>query len=109
MGLDLTLMPLGADNNEWGFSHELLDVPRNRDLFERIMKLPALPVPTKFMTFRSRGDDGEARYGQTQDTPYGEPLLATTMAHLKTCGIPGPHGAFVAASPDNQRVALYWH
>jgi hypothetical protein len=102
-------MPFGADNDDWGFSHEMLEVPRCRELFERVRKLPSLPVPSKFSTYRSIRDDGESRYGQTQQTPYGEALLATTMAHLKTCDIPGPQGAFVAASPDSQRVALYWH
>lgn len=109
MGMDLTLMPFGADQGEWGYAHEMLDIPRDYELFDRIRELPALPVPAKFHTFRGVGDDGEHKYDETKETPYGDPLLATTMRHLKTCDIPGPHGAFVAASPDNQRVALYWH
>lgn len=109
MGLDLTLMPLSHDADDWGFSHEMLKLQRNYELFERIQRLPTTNVPLKFATYRSIEDGIDPRYGETQKTPYGEPLLATTMAHLKTCQIPGPHGAFVAASPDNQRVALYWH
>jgi len=109
MGLDLTLIPMGSDSPEWGFGHELIELERNRDLFDKIMKLPTSAVPKNFSTFRGRGEDGEHCYGNTQETPYGEPLAAVTMGELKTMRIPGPPGAYVAASRDEQRVALYWH
>lgn len=109
MGLDLTLIPIDSDSPEWGFGHELINLERNRDLFEKIMKLPTSAVPKNFSTFRARGKGGVPRYGDTQETPYGEPLTAVTMKQLKQIEIPGPPGAYIAASRDDQRVALYWH
>jgi len=109
MGPDLTLIPMGSDSPEWGFGHELIDLERNRDLFYKIMELPTSAVPKNFSTFRGKGEDGEHCYGDTQKTPYGEPLTAVTMGELKMLGIPGPPGAYVEASRDEQRVALYWH
>jgi len=109
MGLDLALLPMKHDDPDWGFAHDVLNMQRDYDVFDKIKKLPTTPVPTKFYTYMGRGKEGEACYCDTQETPYGNPLLAVTMAQLKTVGIPGPVGAFVAASPDDQRVALYWH
>lgn len=110
MGLDLALIPIDHDLPDFGWAHSLLQMEHNYDLFDKIKKLPTTRVPKKFNTYQGRTEDDELTcYGDTQDTPYGEPLMAVTMAQLKTVGIPGPVGAFVAASPDEQRVALYWH
>ena len=109
MGLDLTLIPIGHDSSEWGFGHELINLERDYELFDKLQKLPTSAVPSYFATFRACGADGEVRYGDTQSTPYGEPLRAVTMAQLKAMQIEGAAGAFIAASPDGQRVALFWH
>ncbi len=97
------------DSTEWGIGHDLISLERNRDLFDKIMQLPTSAVPKVFSTFRARGGDSGSRYGDTQTTPYGEILTAVTMGKLKTMGIPGPAGAYIEASQDGQRVALYWH
>jgi hypothetical protein len=109
MGLDLTLIPMGHDSTEWGFGHELINLERNYDLFDKLQKLPTSAVPLHFSTFRAVGANGEVRYGDTQSTPYGDQLRAVTMAQLKAMQIEGAAGAFIAASPDRQRVALFWH
>jgi hypothetical protein len=109
MGLDLSLMPITHDTPQWGLGHQILELDRNYDIFDAIGKLPTTPVPDRFDTYKSRGDDGESCYGNTQITPYGQKLMATTMGELKKAGVTGPAGAFIKASPDNQRVALFWH
>lgn len=108
MGIDLCLLPIDAEGIV-NYSHQIITVPRDRSLYDAIEKLPALPVPKRFFTFMGRAKDGEHGYRDTQKTPYGQRLLATTFGHLKTINIPGPAGAFIAASPDHQRVALFWH
>jgi hypothetical protein len=109
MGLDLTLLPCAHVDEHWGMSHEMLSLDRNPEIFEIIRSLQSEPVPPDFSTFMASDKEGEHCYGDTQQTRYGEPLLMTRMKHLKTVGIGGPAGAFIAASPDEQRVALFWH
>lgn len=109
MGLDLTLLPFNFEASTWGFSHEAIQVRRENICHEQIMKLQQLPVPPQFSTYFSRLPNGERGYGDTQETPYGERLMTTTMEQLATLGLSGPAGAFISASPPNQRVALFWH
>jgi hypothetical protein len=88
----------------------MIQMERDSDLFRTIrQECDISPVPSMFSSFMGTAKDGEYGYGDTQTTPYGDPLRATTMGQLAKCGIPGPVGAYVVASPPQQRVALYWH
>lgn len=108
--MDLDLIPIDYDSPQFGWAHSLLKLECGPDLFHKIKKLPTSRVPEAFNTHQGTSKDGETIcYGNTQETPDGNPLMAVTMAQLKTVGISGPVGAFVAASPDDQRVALYWY
>lgn len=114
MGVDLSLLPFDNAN----FSHTVLDCERRRALFEEIADLPATPVPQPFYTFRSRADHRDSHYGDTQETPYGEPLTAVQAQHLLPFAQhPGVCNdarnravwAYLACLPPETQIALFWH
>jgi hypothetical protein len=110
MSLQLSLIPIDHDTPTWGYGHQIIAAHHGHDIYEQIYKLPLTPIPDSFYTFRAPNHEtGNPGYGDTQMTPYGEKMMATTMGSLKQVGLTGPAGAFVQASPDTQRVALFWH
>lgn len=113
MGLDLTLLPFDSER----FSHTVLTCERSIDLFEEIGKLQAVRVPTEFNTFVAQDDEHGDHYGNTQDTPYGEPLTFVLVEQLlpfskyeevtdnfKNRAI----WAYLKQLPRDTKVALYW-
>jgi hypothetical protein len=119
MGLDLTLIPL--EPGDFAFSHTLLPMPRAGFLFKEIMaleKVRGFPVPRPFHTYIARNKNGDTTYGDTQVTPYGEPLCCLRIEDL--LGLPAWTEAFrgdrcVTATfsylivlDPNRPVALYW-
>lgn len=117
MGLDLTLLPIGHDTNDWGFAHTMIQCDRHAALFEAIMeveKTESGPVPDAFHTYLSRGEDGDYCYGKTQTTPYGEKIRAVRvrdLVPLKSLAkdYNAAAWAYLEQLPPNSRVALYWH
>jgi hypothetical protein len=119
MGLDLTLIPFDCDTGVLAFSHTVLTLDRYRELFEDIGLLNQLPIPAKFHSFCGRhlGCD-EPGYGQTEMTPYGEPIKCVLAGDLVKIG--GKHleklnrktlgvFAYLACLDADTKVALYWH
>lgn len=119
MGLDLTILPIEADHGEWGFAHSMLEVERRSALFEAMLEaLKEHPVPPDFRTHLLRGEDGESRYGNTQETPYGEPLgwvrAEELLAFAEHEGVTNnaqnrAAWAYLGALGPGSKVALYWH
>jgi hypothetical protein len=119
MSVDLTLLPFDGDSGEsLSFSHTVLNVEGSYDLWDEIEKLPALQVPDGFNTHMAFGEDGEHCYGKTTETPYGKPLLYTTVNQLlklrdQAYSVGGTKNraiwAYLSELPSKTKVALYWH
>ncbi len=129
MGIDLALLPVEHDSRDydeplrqtdgksWGFSHSMLRVDAGRLWYEALKDAPTVSLPKDFATFRARGTDGEARYGETKDTPYGEPLTAVTVATiLKVLTINDRMSArdrgvlaYLHELDPKMHIALFWH
>jgi len=121
MGVDLKLLPVQADGrpySEFGYSHTVLDLSRRRTLWPAIGALPTTAVPPVFNTYLCRCSDyDDVHYGNTQTTPYGDPLLATTAGDLVTLlnhecvrenALNRAVWAYLRELPSDQLVALYW-
>ncbi len=124
MGVDLTMLPLDCDReaDEHGpalqFSRSVLGVERRRELWPLIEKLEQDEVSSSFSSFMGTGQDGEHGYGNTTETPYGNPLkwaragdlakLATNQAVTNDAKNRAVWAYLSALEPDT-KVALYWH
>lgn len=104
-GIDLNLLPYDASF----FSHTVLQVDRDYELYDKIKALPNMEVNDGFTSYLSRDDKyEEPHYGETVINPYGERVVFVLARDLKTVGIPGPTGAYVKELDDRCKVALYW-
>ncbi len=121
MGLDLTLIPVDHESDGWGFGHTLLDLERRRDLFEEIQATEHYEggaVPKYFATHISRDDKYEGpHYGDTQETPYGKPLLRVSarslLFHKHHEGVRDNARnravwAYLSELSPGTKIALYW-
>lgn len=116
MSLDLSLLPFEHDGGDFGFSHSVLRLDGDRDLFDDILKIPQHPVPRKFNTYLCRDDEYEdTHYGNTQETPYGEPLgwiYAKELLALRPGSFSGrltrAAWAYLRELDPLTKVALYW-
>lgn len=106
MGTDLTLLPFRDSDR---YCHELLEVGRYYDHFDKIHELPQREM-TEFNAFCSRETEGwdDNCYGKVTQTPYGDPVKYVLAKDLKKVKLPGPVGAFVEALDDDVKVGLYW-
>lgn len=117
MGVDLRLLPFDCDQGDFAFSHTIISFNRNYELHEAIEKLNQLPVPKAFNSFSGRAEGWEdICYGETNTTPYGDPLTYTTAGELTAITGEGlrtkwdaPTWAYLDALPPETKVALYWH
>ncbi len=115
MGLDLCLLPFDGDSGNWAYSHTMLQCNRDSELFEKIQKLKSIRVPPDFGTFHCRDDEYEQpHYGNTQETPYGEPV-EYVLAHDLVKITPDDTGyvnkavwAYLKELPPRTKVALFW-
>lgn len=118
MSLDLRLLPIDFDNGTYGFSHTVLSVDSGRLWHDLLEGIHLTDVPDSFNTYLAVGADGEKCYGDTQDTPYGEPLRAARVrdivkalnaADLTTMGVRDLAAiAYLNALDPKTKVALYW-
>ena len=111
MGVDLTLLPIDSERCPVvRYSHTVLEVVRDYDLFKRIEVLHSKEIYPGFNSYVSReGDIEECHYGLTVEDAYGRPVRCVLAKYLKEVDIPGATGAYVAALPDDYEIALYWH
>jgi hypothetical protein len=121
MGLDLALLPFEAERDEWGFSHSILQCERDQLLFDHISNISGESVPKRFATYLCSDDAyEEPHYGNTQRTPYDEPLTwvrveelidAYNAAYLHDTPHPRNRAvwSYLSALPARTKIALYWH
>ena len=109
MGVDLKLLPMryGIGSN---FSHEIIEVVRCRDMFDRINAIPSFPVSDGFSCSLASfdHDDVDSGQGEVVEDFYGQRLRYTLACELKKVGIGGPEGAFVDALKDDVPIVLFW-
>lgn len=107
MSMDLDLLPL--DHGD--VSLQVIAVWRSfaEDNYETLCALKARNVPLGFRSLCGRLPSKETGFGPTTEDPYGDPVKMVQMKQLKKLKLPGPAGAFVAASRDDQWCALWWH
>ena len=123
MGIDLTLMPLEADLETVRFSHTLLEMDRDYDLWEKIRNLERLPLhePETVYTYlgdgKRTGNTGTEKNSTGEDC-YGHPWHTATAGDLSRAG----HGIVPQLSDRNRaglvylqqldpdtKVILHWH
>ncbi len=116
MGVDLILLPYY--NEEAYFSHTILEINRDYDLFDKIKSLPMLRVLDSFTSYVSRDEKyEEPHYGKTIKDPYGDAMKYTHVRELltlrdyviKNTG-PKTKGAwaYMLELSLDIKVALYW-
>lgn len=123
MGLDLTLLPIDVLSSMGSFSHTILPLNRYTELFEDIGDAAmrgdgnARTVPENFHTYLSNAE-GEACYGVTVKTPYGDPLLMirreillgfTDHVGVRSTARNRAAWAYLAALPPETWIALYFY
>lgn len=137
MGLDLRLLPIEHDGGSFSFSHSILNChDTERGLYNALMKMEkgaeGERVPSDFSTFVSRDDEvwvrcpacgdqkakyEETHYGNTQETPCGEPVRCVRVSDLlrlkdiatDRCRQNRAVWAYLSEMDPNMRVALFWH
>lgn len=117
MSLDLRLLPFDHDGGTFAFSHTILRMGNARDMYDALKdaNVPQMEVPKDFNSFTGRRDGiDDLCYGPTTKTPYGEPLMFTTVKHL--IELPAdvwqwdkPTFAYLKELKPETKVALYWH
>jgi hypothetical protein len=120
MEMDLRILPQYSQNAD--FSHDLIGLHRDSELFERVGKLEnekGKEVPRKgIYSFTGRDEVFEELcYGTTIKTPYGDVMkgvlaveLKEILADYKTDS--WKNKAFVAflnELPNDLEIWLYWH
>lgn len=109
MGIDLYLLPFDCDLPQISFSHTILKVPRDYEMFDRINKCEQHPVPKDFTSFVSRDEEyEESHYGTTTEDSYGARVMYILAGDLKTVGLESPIRDYINALPDETKVALFW-
>jgi hypothetical protein len=87
MGVDLRILPQYSQNAD--FSHDIIDLHRDSDMFELISELEnktGREVPRKGINTFSGQDDKfkETCYGKTTTTPYGYLMKGVLAKELKS-------------------------
>jgi hypothetical protein len=116
MGVDLKLLPVMLKGS-W-LCHDMIEVSRDRDLWDDVTKLPQQPIPQAIGCYLGHGKDGETCYGDIEETPYGERITYTTAGDLMSLK---DHEAvrwgwknkaiwaYLAQMPEDWLICLYWH
>lgn len=111
MGFGLRLLPFDADFDDLHFSHTVLDVHRDSNLWRAVNAVEQFPVPDDFMSFscENQKEYEETHYGNTIETPYGERLTYAIAKNLKGIAFkPDAVAAYINALDYDVKVALYW-
>lgn len=120
MGLNLRILPQYSQNAD--FSHDIIDLHRDNDLFEIVSKLEETrgrEVPRNGINTFSGNIEGfeETCYGKTITTPYGDLMkgvlckdLKSVLAGYKTDSWKNKGFiAFLNELPNDLEIWLYWH
>lgn len=114
--MNLKLLPMTFLRDDCAFSYTVIPVNRCSELFEELMNLPDLTVPSTFYTYLGDRTDPDEHSGNTQETPYGEPLTYVLTRDLlrfkdhegvREFGNAGAW-AYLEHLPPDSKVALYW-
>lgn len=119
--LDCDLPPETTSNGRgYAYSFSMLHLHQDRVLFESIRRVGEghwTPVPEGFGSYKGTTGAGEAGYGDTPNGGDGDPLRclpAGVLYHAwkrrrqHASNANKAAGAWLAALPPEQRVAVYW-
>jgi len=132
MGVDLRLFPVDflstenvrmssgpAIDKKWGYSHTILDVPRQQSVWPAVQKLPATSLAGYDITgflgqiIPDGKAEGEMYYGKYTTDPYGAIYKMVTAGNLGPVlrkHFPDhPTTAYVNAMPPDGLIILGWH
>jgi len=116
MGPDLKLLPMTFLRDDCAYSYTVIPVNRCSELFDELMDLPQLTVPPTFNSYLSEILELGEHSGNTQTTPYGEPVTYVLTRDLlrfkdhegvREFGNAGAW-AYLEHLPPDSKVALYW-
>ena len=105
MGVDLTLIPVDADNGNLFFGHSLLEVERRRELWPLIKVMRCIEITRPFSCHMASLPSGEVRYGDVTEDDYGEQLKTVCADDLLVLR---NHDA-VSGSNRNRAIWAYLH
>jgi hypothetical protein len=122
MSLELSLLVFDAAESSLSslaIANTMIEVIPDERLAKRLFALESdhgRAVPARFQTYTARDGD-EPHYGNTQATPYGEPLRWLTATELvdgiasirEGLALNRAAWAYLRALPVGYGVALYWH
>lgn len=124
MGVDLTLLIPPYENlGDFMTCGSELEIARNGTIFDSISDLQSFPVlPYKFHCYHGDPDtDGERRYGQLTEDPYGDApryvkagALANRLGRMihddpETHRLTRAAAKYLAELSEEWPVVLYWH
>ena len=116
MGVDLTLLPLL--NKDFWAAHDMLQLNRRSELWPEFRGMKKSPIPKPLSCHLASGEDGESRYGELEDDPYGDRLAWVTVRDLlplreheaiKDDWQNRAVWAYLAEMPEDWQIVLYWH
>lgn len=116
MGVDLTLLPVYSKGS-W-LCHNMVELNRRSELWPEFEKVTQIDVPEPIISYLATGEDGESKYGDVLEDPYGDRLKWTTAGNLmqlkdhptiQDCWQNRGIWAWLAEMPEDWPVVLYWH
>lgn len=125
MGVDLRLLPVDCLHQNpgcplWGFSHNVLSLPRRREAWNAIAKLATETIPEMANISSYTGaqvpdgtSEGETMYGRLTKDAYGAPYewirAGILKPTLREFFAGEPATAYVEAMRDDALIILDWH
>lgn len=122
MGVDLKLLPVDHENEDFAFSHTVLSMARDSKLFKWIEnRIEVEPAPKRFQTYVSCNDEfSEPHYGTTNEDRYGQSVRTTSAKELRKAimlfenqnNLATKNKAvlsYLRELDEDQKVALFWH
>lgn len=115
MGVDLSLLPF-RQSASMAFSHSIIEVSRDYDLYKLIESVGRVPAPDDFRAYVAPLPNGERGYGVVKEDCYGQSLRMVSAKELAAITLPKDTGcraraawAYLKELPDDFYVVLFWH
>ena len=122
MGVDLRLLPVESDGGDFGFSHSILALDRDREWFALLLAKQETSrteawshPPKRFFCYTAYMENGEPGYGEKAKDAYGFALRCLRASDI----LAASRGAatdrnravlsYLAVLPADTRVILDWH